>query len=69
MYDIHIKKRLQLLAIRLSRMQWEIETFQMKLPTSSISPGEIQQHFDMKGYSESGKTIAAKEMLTHLLQI
>ena len=50
-------------------MQWEIKTFQIKLPTSFISRGEIQQHLDMKGYSESGKAVAAKEMLTSFLQM
>ena len=47
--------KLQLLAIRLSRKQWEIETFQRKLITSSVSFGETQQHLDMKLHSESGK--------------
>ena len=62
-------RKLQLLVIRLSAKQWEIEIFQRKLWTSSVSPGETQQHLDMKGYSESEKTIAAKGMLIHLLQM
>ena len=61
--------KLQLLAIRLSGKQWEIETFRRKLWTSSVSPGETQQHLNMKGYSDSGKTIAAKGVLIPLLQM
>ena len=33
-------RKLKLLAIRLSAKQWEIEIFQRKLWTSSVSPGE-----------------------------
>ena len=61
--------QLQLLAIRSSGKQWEIETFQRKLLTSFVSPRETQQHLDMKGHSESGKTIEAKGMLIPLLQM
>ena len=61
--------KFQLLAIPLSGKQWEIETFQRKLSTLSVSPGETQRHLDMKGYSESEKAIEAKGLLIPLLQI
>ena len=60
---------IQLLAILLSGKQWEIESLQRKLFTSSVSPGEAQQFLDMTGHSESGKTIEAKGMLIPLIQV
>ena len=61
--------KLQLLAIRLSGKQWGIEAFRTKFWASSVSHGETQQHLVMKGYSESGKTIAAKGVSIPLLQM
>lgn len=56
-------------SLRSSWEQWEAETFQRKLSTSAVPPGNTQQHLDMKLYLESGKTIAAKGMLIPLLQM
>ena len=61
--------KLQLLAIGLSGKQWEIEIFRRKLWTSSVSHGGTQRYLVTKGYSDSGKTIAAKRVLIPLLQM
>ena len=55
--------KLHLLAKRLSGKEWEVKAFSRKLSTSPVPTGDTQEHLCMKGYSDSGKTIAAKVLL------
>ena len=55
--------KLHLLAKRLSGKEWEVKAFSRKLSTSPVSTGDTQEHLYMKGYSDSGKAIAAKVLL------